>query len=364
MRTTFLHLSLILLSLAACTKRTADQAANPVLAELTARRVTLPNGWSLSPAGRSVPLGDFPMNLAVSASGKYLAVTHNGQSRQSIVLVDAATEKVLSERDIPKAWLGLRFSPDERYLYASGGNDNRVAVYRIEGGQLQEDGEIRLGDPWPKNKISVAGIEVDPRRNVLYAVTKEDSALYTLDLASRKITRRTKLPTEPYTCLLSPVRDELYVSLWGGAKVMVYNTAEGAPAGEIPTESHPNDLVTTRDGKYLFVANANANSVSVIDVAGRKVLETISTALFPEAPAGSTPNAVALSTDEKTLYIANADNNCLAVFDVAQPGKSHPEGFIPTGWYPTAVLTVGNNNEETNGKGFTTKDNPKGPVPG
>jgi YVTN family beta-propeller protein len=364
MRITPVLLFAFILSLAACTKRTADQSANPVLAELTARRVTLPNGWSLSPAGRSVPLGDFPMNLAVSASGKYLAVTHNGQSRQSIMLVDAAGEKVLSEREIPKAWLGLRFSPDERYLYASGGNDNRVAVYRVEGGQLQEDGEIRLGDPWPKNKISVAGIEVDPKRNVLYAVTKEDSALYTLDLTSRKITRRVKLPTEPYTCLLSPVRDELYVSLWGGEKVLVYNPADGTTAGEIPTESHPNDLVTTRDGKYLFVANANANSVSVIDVAGRKVLETISTALFPESPAGSTPNGVALSADEKTLYIANADNNCLAVFDVAQPGKSHPEGFIPTGWYPTAVRTVGNKIVVTNGKGFTSKANPKGPVPG
>jgi DNA-binding beta-propeller fold protein YncE len=104
---------------------------------------------------------------------------------------------------------------------------------------LQEDGEIRLGDPWPKNKISVAGIEVDPKRNVLYAVTKEDSALYTLDLTSRKITRRVKLPTEPYTCLLSPVRDELYVSLWGGAKVLVYNTADGTTAGEFRPKATP-----------------------------------------------------------------------------------------------------------------------------
>ena len=34
-------------------------------------RITLPNGWSLSPAGKSLPLGDLPLNMAVSYSKKY-----------------------------------------------------------------------------------------------------------------------------------------------------------------------------------------------------------------------------------------------------------------------------------------------------
>jgi hypothetical protein len=32
--------------------------------ELFASRKTLPNGWSLSPVGRSLPLGDLPLNMA------------------------------------------------------------------------------------------------------------------------------------------------------------------------------------------------------------------------------------------------------------------------------------------------------------
>jgi len=38
------------------------------------------------------------------------------------------------------------------------------------------------------------------------------------------------------------------------------------------------------------------------------------------------------------LLVANADNNCIAVIDVAVPGKSQVKGFIPTGWYPGALL--------------------------
>lgn len=340
-----------------------NNANRELLRELSEKRITLPNGWSLSSAGRSLPLGDLPLNLVVSPSKRWMAVTNNGQSKQTITLIDATSEQVLDEVEIARSWVGLRFSADEKFLYASGGNDNLVAIYRIENTKLVRDGEIVFGEPWPKEKISIAGIEIDPLRNLLYAVTKEDSALYTCDLAQRKVVSKTKLPVEPYTCLLSPVSDELYISLWGGEKVAIYDTDKKVLSGEIAVESHPNDMTITKDGGYLLVANANSNSVSVIDVKARKVIETISTALYPNAPTGSTTNGVALSEDGKTLFIANADNNCLAVFNVEKPGESRSMGFIPTNWYPSAVKVIDSRIFVANGKGGTSKPNPKGPNP-
>src|SRR5258706_7604037 len=79
-----------------------------------AQRVKLPNGWSLTPAGKSLPLGDLPLNIAVSAKKKYLAVTNNGQSVQSIQLIDPITEKILDSVVIAKSWFGLKFSADEK----------------------------------------------------------------------------------------------------------------------------------------------------------------------------------------------------------------------------------------------------------
>ncbi len=113
----------------------------------------------------------------------------------------------------------------------------------------------------------------------------------------------------------------------------------------------------------LFVANANDNSVSVINTTTRKTIEVIATALYPTKLTGSTTNGLALLPDEKTLYIANADNNCLAVFDVSKPGNSQSRGFIPVGWYPTNVKTLGNKILVANGKGFTSMANPRGPQP-
>ena len=119
----------------------------------------------------------------------------------------------------------------------------------------------------------------------------------------------------------------------------------------------------TKNGKFIFVANANDNSVSVINLENRKVIESLNTALYPNSLYGSTPNSVALSEDDKSLYIANADNNCLSVFDVTKPGFSKSKGFIPTGWYPTSVRVVKGKIFVANGKGFSSMANPFGPNP-
>jgi len=118
-------------------------------------QVTLPNGWKLTPVGRSIPLGDLPLNVVVSPSKKYIAVTNNGQSVQSIQLIDTKTEKILHSEVIPKSWFGLAFSADEKFLYASGGNDNWILKYAIVSGKLVLSDSIKLGKKWPE-KISIS----------------------------------------------------------------------------------------------------------------------------------------------------------------------------------------------------------------
>jgi len=328
----------------------------------TSKKIMLPTGWSLSPAGSSLSLGDLPLNMAVSKSKKLMAVTNNGQSTQSIQLINLTNNSIVDNIKIEKSWLGIAFSADEKYLYASGGNDNWILKYSTEHQKLKLIDSIKLGDKWP-HKISPAGLCINDAKSILYVVTKDDSCLYEINLKTNKIIKKTALPAEGYTCVLSKDQSELYISVWGAAQLVVYHTQSQKITNSITTGTHPNDLVVSKNGKFVFIANAEDNSVSVIDIKNRKLIETLNCALYPNAPAGSSSNAVALSEDEKTLYIANADNNCLAVFDVSVPGNSQSKGFIPVGWYPTGVKVVGNNIYVTNGKGFSSFPNPLGPDP-
>ncbi len=330
--------------------------------QLESKRVVLPNGWSLTPAGRSVEVGDLPMNIAVSPSKKLLAVTNNGQGKQSIQLIDPYTERVLDNIEIPKSFYGLKFSKDEKHLFASGGNDNMIIKYAIENNKLKRIDSLILGKPWPE-KISPVGIEIDDARQLLYSVTKENNSLYIHDLKTKALVFNFNMGHEGYNCVLAPNKKMLYISLWGGKKVAYFDTEKRQMAATIPVSYNPNELILNKKGTLIYVANAGDNSVSVIDVKAQKVLEVLDAALYPNSPAGSATNGVALSEDEKTLYIANADNNCLAVFDVSNKGKSQSKGFIPVGWYPTNVRVVGQKIVVANGKGFTSYANPLGPQP-
>jgi YVTN family beta-propeller protein len=340
----------------------SSQAKSQTLKELEANRLTLPNGWKLSPVGKILPVGDLPLNIAVSPNGKLLAVTNNGQSDQSVQLIDAEKMLMLDSVVTAKSWLGLTFSKDGKYLYASGGNDNWIMRFQINNNKIVPHDTLVLGKPWPV-KISIAGIAVDDKQQLLYTVTKENNSLYVYDLKAKKIKSQVPLGGEGYACLLSDDNKTLYVSCWGCDKVVLFDTEKQQVKGSIPVGDNPNDLCITHNGKYLFVSNANDNSVSVISTEKNRVIEILNSALYPNSPSGSTTNSLALSEDEKTIYIANADNNCLAVFDVSTPGNCKSKGFIPTGWYPTCVRVVKNNIFVSNGKGLTSKANPLGPSP-
>jgi YVTN family beta-propeller protein len=325
-------------------------------------QILLSNGWSLSPAGRSLPLGDLPLNMAVSHNKKLIAVTNNGYSDQSIQLIDVAREKVIDSMPIDKSWYGLAFSADDKTLYASGGNNNCIYKYTIGKSRLWLTDSLVLGEQLPA-LIAPAGIALDDNRKLLYTVTIESDSLYVFNTKSKRIMKALPLGGEGYACLLSPDKKRLYITCWGCDQVKIFDTEKMVFSGWIKVGDNPNELCLSKAGRWLYVANANDNTVSVIDIKTSAVVEVLNAALYPSSPPGSTSNGLALSEDEKTLYVANADNNCLAVFDVSAPGNSKAKGFVPVGWYPTNVKVVGQKIYVTNGKGFSSLPNPKGPNP-
>ena len=177
------------------------EAQSQSLKEIESHRILLPNQWGITPIGKSLPLGDLPLNISVSKSKKLIAVTNNGQSVQSIQLIDATKRIILDNIQIAKSWLGLVFSDDEKMLYASGGNDNMIIAYNIVNKKLLPKDTFVLGKPWPE-MISPTGITLDDEKNMLYVVTKENNSLYTVDLTKKNKTERYELGAEAYTCIL------------------------------------------------------------------------------------------------------------------------------------------------------------------
>ncbi len=350
--------------------------AGPALAPAIARtlpglqsggHVLLPNQWSLRPAGKQVPLGDFPVNLALHPTGRWMAVLHAGHGTHEVQIVDLkkGKERVCCRVPLEQTWLGLCFSPDGATLYASGGEREIVHAFAFEDGLLARRTAVRVAET--TKTFIPGGLAVARDGKTLYAAGTWGHAVALVPLAAPEKRRTVALGegSYPYACLPGPGGKRLFVSLWGQAKVAVVDLKAGKVMGTWATESHPTEMALSPDGKALFVACANSTKVSVLDARSGKGLETISCALYPAAPSGNTPSSLSLSPDGELLFVANADANNLAVFKVSEPGKSQPLGFIPVGWYPTCVRynALDKRIYVANGKGLTSRANPQGPGP-
>jgi DNA-binding beta-propeller fold protein YncE len=363
--------------------------------------VLLHNQWSVHPAGRQIELSNcFPVNVAVEAKGRYAAVLLAGYTAHEVVAVDLKTGTVTSHAPLREAFYGLAFSRDGKALYCSGGGDEVVHRFSFLDGQLTNHTEIKVHER--TLRAVPCGLAVDRNEKRLFVADVLGDSVAEVELGPKPATVDFNVgvkpahlamapvipPTDfetaaadkraevgfygqdpdhsyPYGCCLDEKRLRLYASLWAQAAVSVIDLRTRQVLTRWQTEDHPCEMALTRSGKLLYVANANRNTVTVLETATGKSLETIWAAFFPDAPPGSTPNSLALSPDEKTLFVAMANVNAVAVFDVSQRGKSASCGFIPVGWYPTSVRVTpdGRHLLVANGKGATTKANPLGPWP-
>ncbi|MBI4482630.1 MAG: bifunctional YncE family protein/alkaline phosphatase family protein [Acidobacteria bacterium] len=325
----------------------------------------LPNGWTVTPAGEQVAVGDLPLALRLTGDGRWLLVNNNGWSPPSVTVVDTQGRRVVGSVPVDNAWLGLLLSADGKTLYVSGGGENRIYRFRREEATLEPMPPLVLAGI--RGKVFPAGLALDPSGRYLYVAANLAHAVWVYDLARRRIAGKISVGKHPYACLASPDGTRLYVSNWGGASVSVIDLRRGRVTATVATGQHPNDLVLSPDARRLFVANGNENTVSVVDTGNLAVTETIFVALYARSPAGATPNGLAVDSRGRRLYVANATNNNVAVVDISVPGESKVMGFIPTGWYPTAVALSPDDGTlyVANGKGvqsFPNAQDPPGPT--
>src|SRR5262249_15305590 len=159
-----------------------------------------------------------------------------------------------------------------------------------------------------------------------------------------------------------------YVSNQGGQTVSVIDLTQPvlAESDRIPVGTHPSAMALNPVSAELYVANADSDTISVVDTRSNVVVRTIDLSPYPGSKQGSSPDALAVSPDGTTLYVANAANNDVAVIALGSATSADKvRGLIPTAWYPTA-LTLSNNGKELdvlNSKGLGAGPNPKGPNP-
>jgi DNA-binding beta-propeller fold protein YncE len=340
-------LAAILTAAALCSQPAPRQRVGP----LPGGGSLLNSGWRLQPAGKQIPLGAFPMSAALSRDGNYLLALNAGIQPPSISVIETGSGNVTASVPVEDAWLGLTFSPRGDRVYVGGGAHASVYEFSFSGGRLQPGRTFTIVPPDKRTPRDFIGdVAFSPDGRLLYAADLFHDAVVVINPQSGTIIQRYQAGRRPYRILFHPDGKSFFVTHWSDGTLGQYDTSTGSPLGSVRIAAHPTDMVW-RNGApdvaagepastaRLFVAAANTNSVYAVAVSASKemnLVESIHVGFSPEQPLGMSPSALALSPDGKRLYVACSDANALAVVDVSGE-RSYTEGFIPVGWYPTAV---------------------------
>lgn len=329
----------------------------------------LPNGWQITPVGKGLPVHDLPTAIIPTPEGGFVVILSSGYNPHELNVINVASDEIVQTIPLPSSFMGLAWSPDGMKLYVSGGNNKSrdgirapIYIFGWDGTRLSEKPVRELAETIDPKQIYWCGMVHHPSQPRLYAANRTAGNVVVFDTDTGALVTRIPTGVNPYDLVLTPDGATLYCSNWASDSVSVIDTATQTVAATVAVGDNPNDMVLAKDGR-LFVCCANDNTVVVIDTARGRAVDTIVTSLHDRAPEGSTPNALALDPSHETLYVANADNYNVCVVEIEDPAESTVLGFIPAGWYPSALglsadgarLYIGN------GKGLGSYSNIRGP---
>ncbi len=368
----------------------------------------LVNGKSIDIEGKPTQsVGSLPINLAVSPDGRF-AITTDAGFHEALWSIRTSDGKgvshvdFLNEREKPSAspaatkaagegdfsetapgssqtnglYYGLAISRDN-IVYAAQGNHDAIAVLTLwQDGHLSWTNEIKT-----RPRDFPAGLALDAR-GFLYVTNnsagggnpfQRPGSVSIYDTRTKKEVGRYSFTashggTSNFPLGIAVLQDgsRAFIASERDDAVYVLDTHDPMHPklfARIPTGAQPVAVLLSRDERQLFVANSLSDTISIVDVSSNQVTGTV--LLRPRAARdlpGATPIALALSPDGKSLYAALGDMNAVAVVDLEHQTLL---GYVPTGWYPTALAVTHDGRQllVANGKGGAARNPNDGPDP-
>lgn len=355
-----------------CTAAAPGAEASIAPGHTGAATAILPGGRAVTPAGTLLSVGGFPIALRVLPGDRYVVVSDDAQEDQALSVVDleavdplapvvSSESYPLTRRSKHTAGLlyGMALTKDGKRLYVSnGGYDpvddaqptamhyNTVQVFDVAGSppalSRNDALTVRLYYVTSGQRVPT-GIALSSDETRLYVATQADNSLAIVSLAAgagygAEIGRAQLPGVGAYDVAVDEASHTAFVSLWGGDGaggdgVVAVDVADAsapvAAAGVISTgKAAEAELLVA--GK-LFVSNADADTLSIVDAASRAVKTMPATSGMI---LGATPNSLAVDAAAGRIYVANAGENAVVALDLDSLAIL---GKLPTAWYPTSV---------------------------
>lgn len=340
-----------------------------------AKNVMVPTGQIIKPAGRELFFYGRPVDLALHPTQDILAI----KTSHGLIFTNSRGSRVLQTLNLTRehvdypqnlggnGFLGLIWTDGGKTIWSPDGYGLLRSAIIQHDGTFKWAPDIELPGPTgvfrdPKthelDPSAPTGLAMGPDRRTLFVALSVNNSVAAVDIASRRVVYQIRVGVAPFAILR--VGGQLFVSNLGGARpkasdassdsggtlvkvdaatgiadsgtVSVINVGRRRVVKEIAVGLHPEMMELSQDGRQIYVANANADSISVVDLGSDSVVDTIR--LSSDRDFGAAPAALAVSPVDGNLYVAEGGRNRVEIIDKR---TYRSVGEIPTAWYPDAI---------------------------
>ncbi|MFG0253354.1 MAG: bifunctional YncE family protein/alkaline phosphatase family protein [Phycisphaerales bacterium JB038] len=383
---------LLSVSLLAVPQAADTSAAAPPLVGPGPEGTLTPSAQLLRPEGASIEFSGRPVDIALSPGGDWLYAKDN----RGVLVVDCKSWQITQTINSGGgSMIGLAVSPEGDRVYATTSGDEMVEFSVTEEGTLSIERRIKLPGPGGKGRSFPCGVVLNETGDRAFVCLSVNNTLAEVGLGGdrARVLREIPVGVAPFDVKLTPDGKTAVVSDWGGRRaaegeetapsagtetlvdergiaasggVSIVDLAADPDEGEavhfIYTGRSASGVAISPDGALAYIANANDDTVSVVNVKEARPVRQIVVKPDLALPFGSMPNALTLIEEGRRLLVALAGNNAIAVVDLTDE-DTPVVGLIPTGWYPGGVIAHEGELYIANIKGVGSRT-PRGNRPG
>ncbi|AJK47154.1 beta-propeller fold lactonase family protein [Burkholderia plantarii] len=278
----------------------------------------------------TMPTGKEPHHLMATPDNSSLIVANSVSN--SLMFLDPRTgalQRTVEGIDDPYQ---LGFSPDRKWFVAAGLRLDRVDIYSYDGHN------VKLARRVPLAVMPSHLAFTNDSRTVLVSL-QVSGELAAIDLPTQTVKWKMKVGKVPAGLWMTPGNKYVLVGMTGADYVAVVDWRDQKVVKTIPTGKGAHNFRSLADGTHVAVTNRVANTISIID---ENTLTNVGdiTGLLPG------PDDMELSADRKTLWVTFRFAKKVGVIDLASRRliQTIPVGRSPHGiyFYDRAPVTAPN----------------------
>jgi YVTN family beta-propeller protein len=197
----------------------------------------------------------------------------------------------------------MYFTPDGRFAV--------VVAERMQRLDFRDAHTMHIEHALPVPCRGVDHMDFSADGRYLIASCEFAGAVLKVDVANQAVVGRLPLRNagQPQDVKLSPDGKVFYVADQVAGGVYMVDGDTFKDLGFLPTGKGAHGLYVSRDSKFLYVSNRREGSISVVDLATRKVAKTW------HIPGGGSPDMGGVSSDGKVLWLSGRYNAVVYAID-------------------------------------------------